>query len=907
MSRIYEPSGPRVRLRGRQSQPGFAPITAVDTSQQVRAEGRRRVEEYGKVVDLTQTQALNAQRFATEDAARVGQQMLDNAASDLGALAKFSETLGQFMLDRTKKQTEEQMRLGIADIINGDLVVSDEARQQFNDARDRLANAAADEAALSDVIAENASPLIAEQHRASSPLLRAWRAYGQALGKVKKTASQAQTVLQNFMESDLPVVVIPNEDGSERRIAPRDAKTGPEINAALAVGEQMMIRSAGLQAVNPVLIAEHLAPQVMAIRSSITANRTSQARTEAQQEAITQVSETISLMLSTLDPANDAEVQQLWQVMSQTLQIDGRMPRGDANELVIDQILGHIDAMAAADSIRSMGLLEAFAQTPLIASQPNGVTVGEHYRQKFQGLADGIENREERTRARAVKMLEEQAADISNAYRLALTQDTMNPEAQEQLYAQTVSQLEQLANLGSQTALNDLERLRNQGAAYSPFLASDLARDIAKGIRHRPEEIDELVRLNRISPQEGEQLKKSLPESRVTETTQRFRKEIDQAVRGAMTAIVGGEASERGSAAAFLEAQAADEVEEGLELWLSSHPDASPADIRDFLGREVNRILQQPRFRPENLDPESGMFLPTAPLSTSSRPLSYVDPATGREILDMRNAEPARVQTQRPSVNQSVMVSPQELSQNVQSYLSGGQPTPRVNALMAATGLGWEQFLRAQSTAYSIPFANISQSQAARAAAERARINPSAAAILNNPNATQQQRARAWNDINSARERQQFRQEAGTFSGGTTGPVNFEAAFDALVGKESGGDHTALNRSGSGATGLGQVMPENIGPWTQRWLGRRMSQEEFRRDPQAQRTVVMSQFQNNIEDQLKAGHPPELALRRAAAIWYSGRAELHMDTRPQSWNGNPYPSIKDYVDDIVRRYNSNNR
>ena len=36
-----------------------------------------------------------------------------------------------------------------------------------------------------------------------------------------------------------------------------------------------------------------------------------------------------------------------------------------------------------------------------------------------------------------------------------------------------------------------------------------------------------------------------------------------------------------------------------------------------------------------------------------------------------------------------------------------------------------------------------------------------------------------------------------------------------------------MNASGSGATGLGQVMPENIGPWTNKYLGYRMTQEEF--------------------------------------------------------------------------------
>jgi murein DD-endopeptidase MepM/ murein hydrolase activator NlpD len=332
---------------------------------------------------------------------------------------------------------------------------------------------------------------------------------------------------------------------------------------------------------------------------------------------------------------------------------------------------------------------------------------------------------------------------------------------------------------------------------------------------------------------------------------------------------------------------------------LSPRIQASPAEVRDFIRTRAEALSKQKRFTPEIKD---GRVVPKAALEQSSRINRFLNPVTGNMTADFTRATPAQVQSSRPAANLDLLISSQELAQNQQAFLQGGAPTPRVRALMTATGKDWGTFLRDQSRAYGTPFTNMSQAQAAATAQQRRALAPAAAAILTNPNATPQQRVRAWNDINAARQRAAQAAASRTTPGGTTGPIDFNAAYDALVGKESGGDPSILNRDGSGATGLGQVMPENIGPWTERWLGRRMTQDEFRRNPEAQRRVVSAQFRQNINDQLAAGHSPEMALRRAASIWYSGRPELHNDTKPQSWNGRPYPSIKEYVDDVVDRY-----
>lgn len=134
-----------------------------------------------------------------------------------------------------------------------------------------------------------------------------------------------------------------------------------------------------------------------------------------------------------------------------------------------------------------------------------------------------------------------------------------------------------------------------------------------------------------------------------------------------------------------------------------------------------------------------------------------------------------------------------------------------------------------------------------------------------------------------------------------SGPVNLDRLRQAIVGKESGGNFSAVNPD-SGALGIGQVMPENVPSWTQRHYGKRLTPQQFLADKKAQIAVVNGQLNEILQQQLRAGHPLEVAVRRTASIWYSGRGDLYNNTRPQYSNGRRYPSISEYTADILNRY-----
>lgn len=130
-------------------------------------------------------------------------------------------------------------------------------------------------------------------------------------------------------------------------------------------------------------------------------------------------------------------------------------------------------------------------------------------------------------------------------------------------------------------------------------------------------------------------------------------------------------------------------------------------------------------------------------------------------------------------------------------------------------------------------------------------------------------------------------------------PTTVTALRIAIIGQESGGRSDAVNHSGSGATGLGQVMPENISAWSQQCLGRSLSQDEFKANADLQIKIIdckLSEYWQQVQGD------EETRVRKVAAAWYSGQSDKYDDPTPQYWNGNAYPSIRDYSLKVLERW-----
>jgi hypothetical protein len=124
----------------------------------------------------------------------------------------------------------------------------------------------------------------------------------------------------------------------------------------------------------------------------------------------------------------------------------------------------------------------------------------------------------------------------------------------------------------------------------------------------------------------------------------------------------------------------------------------------------------------------------------------------------------------------------------------------------------------------------------------------------------------------------------------------------AIIGQESAGKFNIVNPH-SGALGYGQVMPENVAPWSRAALGREVSGAEFLNNPDLQLLVIDHKLGQYFNRALQiTGGDEATAVKRVAAIWYSGNPNLYASTMPQFYNGHPYPSIADYSQSVLQRY-----
>lgn len=135
-----------------------------------------------------------------------------------------------------------------------------------------------------------------------------------------------------------------------------------------------------------------------------------------------------------------------------------------------------------------------------------------------------------------------------------------------------------------------------------------------------------------------------------------------------------------------------------------------------------------------------------------------------------------------------------------------------------------------------------------------------------------------------------------------SGSVDINRLREAIAGQESGGDYSAVNQD-SGALGRYQVMPENVPYWSEKYLGRTISPDEFINNPQLQDELVNAVMGEMLQRALgESGGDQSTAIRRVAAEWYSGQPDLYNDTTPQYYGGGSYPSIAEYTQSIVGRY-----
>lgn len=671
-------------------------------------------------------------------------------AANTAALTQFSKSLTDFVAAELKTKSEEEYKVGLSLALNGEIKVEDGQYRQFKQAESVLANSAAAEGQLNEAMSQVNLPL-AEDQRTKSPILKGWRAYGAAVGLLKRSASQYQVVMDTFMGSREATVPLP--DG--RVIAPRDARGPAEIKAAMAVGQQMFIEATGLTGINPVLMVEHLTPTVLNVNNSILANMLAQGRKEDKENALFNLDNKIGVAWKTLTPENVEEIQSFFQDTVKGFMAEG-IPRGEANDRFMDKIkvLGTVS--------ENLDLIAALENTPINPSNPGMGTLGDRYKGEFQKIYSEVAAANERFDAEREEEQNELVARVLADYSALQSGAGTNQQALTQAFDQARQTLSQLAAQGNLKALESLNQLEMQGALYNPFAYAQIVQSMDRGQAPPTEEqLNQMVLQGTLQQEQANRIRAMKPDDKALNLA----KGQDPVVRNAATAMIrenfqmtAVDVAEVQTILAplvdTLSAEVSTQLRNQLSAFLARGQTPSPADVNGLIQSLMNGYRTDPRFSGK-FDPTSGRLVPNKPLSRTPFVTQAVPQNATRPVRDFTQVAPYEIQNRRPNLRSSFVLTPEELTQNTQRFLNGQEPSARAQQLMSATGTSFENLLRNQSIAYNIPFTNLTQSQLAQSAAERRSLAPGAAAIINDPNVPAWRKTRAFREVNAARQRQE--------------------------------------------------------------------------------------------------------------------------------------------------------
>lgn len=239
---IYEPRGSQVELTGPSRAVGFNPEETYNPN----------TAFLNKVEQDSQLASQQLQQQQRSDQAR-----LERNASEMEALAGFSDTLGKFLVDYTQRKRKRDIASGYAKFIRGETRIKPEAVQKHQEQNIALQTAATADGKL----ARAASALPGNEGSAStiikaSPALRGWEAEGAAIAQAQSAPTELEAFL-NAQKSSGRTIQYTNPDGTVESILLSRNIRGDQVRKAVEFLTTEWIEQSGFSRLNPMLVQEH--------------------------------------------------------------------------------------------------------------------------------------------------------------------------------------------------------------------------------------------------------------------------------------------------------------------------------------------------------------------------------------------------------------------------------------------------------------------------------------------------------------------------------------------------------------------------------------------------------------------------------------------------------------------------
>ena len=688
MASIYESPDQQVQLTGSQTGVSFQPGTAFDPSRQ----------------------------------------MLQQSERDLGAFAQFSDTLTKFITDKAKEKNEQELQLGIADIVNGDMTPSADAYAKYQQDVAILKTGAEEDTRIGNTLSEQGSLEVGQQFKANSKAVSGWRAYGRAVGAAKMVASNAQGFMAAWMTKKDPI--LQTRDG--RLISPAEAASSPnpeDIQAALAMGQQELIRQSGIQGINPMIIAEHLAPTLQAVRGQMFSNTLTAAVAKQKRTAISDGQGEVRDAFSNPDLTTD-EMFDGFQTSVSNFVVNGDMSRGEASDLATKEILATIKTMPP---VQAREMLYRLSGVRKIANDPNSITLGLAYGSDFDETLAAIDGKEE---AYNRKIEEQESKAIETAVTL-LEAARLDPNTDPaQLKEQTtivMDMLSQAAKQGNKEALSLQAKLLAEPPNVEYRLYHQYREGIRQGQRPSDTQIDNDVAAGRLTTEMGRELKQWA----VTEVDTGFKKQfgssIEDAVKAKLSdakAISLNPFNQPDKNPLHVQQITNDLTRNALKWWKSQKAQGKEPDDNDVNQFVLNQLPETiGKYFNQNPDTKEWTARPLSrnPELTPDR----INSALGGYVPNAAGFNPRTIQLRNLNSGSARLLSAEEVTESVERLKAGQPVAARIQTLANSTLGGLPALLQQQSVhnkldpkvVQGLPFAQQNSQYAAIAPWATRRLN----------------------------------------------------------------------------------------------------------------------------------------------------------------------------------------
>jgi hypothetical protein len=877
MASIYESPDQQVQLTGSQTGVSFQPGTAFDPSRQ----------------------------------------MLQQSERDLGAFAQFSDTLTKFITDKAKEKNEQELQLGIADIVNGDMTPSADAYAKYQQDVAVLKTGAEEDTRIGNTLSEQGDLAVGQQFKANSKAVSGWRAYGRAVGSAKMVASNAQGFMAAWMTKKDPI--LQTRDG--RLISPAEAASSPnpeDIQAALAMGQQELIRQSGIQGINPMIIAEHLAPTLQAVRGQMFSNTLTAAVAKQKRTAISDGQGEVRGAFSNPDLTTD-EMFDGFQTSVSNFVVNGDMSRGEASDLATKEILATIKTMPP---VQAREMLQRLGDVRKIANDPNSITLGLAYGSDFDETLAAIDGKEE---AYNRKIEEQESKAIETAVTL-LEAARLDPNTDPaQLKEQTtivMDMLSQAAKQGNKEALSLQAKLLAEPPNVEYRLYHQYREGIRQGQRPSDTQIDADVAAGRLTTEMGRELKQWAVKEIDDGFKKQFGKSIEDAVKSKLAldgTIDINPYSNKPDKNPLHVQQITNDLTRNALAWFKRQKEKGETpddnDVNEFVRRQLPEV-QSTYF---SYNKEKNSWTPKALSQNPELTPDRINSALGGYVPNAAGFNPRTIQLRNLNSGSARLLSAEEVTESVERLKAGQPVAARIQTLANSTLGGLPALLQQQSVHNKLDPKVVQGLPFAQQNSQYAAIAPWATRRLNATGGNYLQQTLQLQRIQQAQLRRQRMESSMGMApvtdlrpgvkigmreylqlGLQNGLSKEDAITMAAVGMaESTGNSGVRNTNpdtGDDSFGLWQInMIGNLGPDRLRRYGLRSAEDL--KDPETNARVMASMFKTDgitawgaYRDKRYLQYMSE-ARRMFADV--SGGGAIIPASHPDSGNGFTIPNAKD--------------